>query len=540
MSERRPIRVIIIARETSGRQSLAHRLMAFDEVQLVGQALDSEEAIQLCRLAQPDVTVLDLTSLPQPDGITTIQVIHQRWPAIRILALGYEDQNGLLPAAMEAGATGHLSLNSAAEDLTDAIVQIYEGQPLEALGTRAVAQTDHLKLLAQEIQTSALDKSSVLSLLEKHLPKIIPHCQVLIRTFPGQEIISYPLRLSDPPSEPAWEWLRSARTPHTFLPGAAYPWGGSQGPGSALILVPIPGSQETAPAGGIAIVYRRSLDDLPNLLPIAHSLAALLGSALDKVRRQEKKLAQQAVTRELATAGQIQTGILPDHPPTIRGWDLAARLEAARETSGDFYDFIPLANHKWGIVIADVTDKGMGAALFMVLSNTLIRTYAAQYPVLPALAMSTVNQRILSDTRGSMFVTAFYGVLEPDTGRMRYVNAGHNPPLLFTGPKKRTVERLRGTGMALGVVEDTYWQQKIIKLNPGDVLVMYTDGVVEAQNRHGRYFGEQRLIDVIRGKLGSPAHVIQEAVLAELDDFKGDLPRHDDVTLVVLMRDEES
>jgi sigma-B regulation protein RsbU (phosphoserine phosphatase) len=237
-------------------------------------------------------------------------------------------------------------------------------------------------------------------------------------------------------------------------------------------------------------------------------------------------------------AGKIQTDILPEQVPSIPGWDIAARLEPARETSGDFYDFIPVANKNIGIVIADVTDKGMGAALFMALSNTLIRTYAVRYPSLPALTISAVNDRILSDTRSDMFVTTFFGVLEPHTGRLRYVNAGHHPPYLISTQKGKSIDRLNPTGMALGVVDGAHWQQKIVKLSAGDILILYTDGITEAQNSQGVFFGEQRLLEVVRSKNCCSAREIQEAVFAEVHYFVGDRPRQDDMALTVICRKE--
>jgi serine phosphatase RsbU (regulator of sigma subunit) len=242
------------------------------------------------------------------------------------------------------------------------------------------------------------------------------------------------------------------------------------------------------------------------------------------------------LTRELLMAGRIQADILPEHSPSIPGWEIASRLESARETSGDFYDFIPLANNHWGVVVADVTDKGMGAALFMALTSTLLRTYSVRYPTLPGLAMDIVNDRILSDTRGSMFVTAFYGVLEPHTGRLRYVNAGHPPACLVSTHRSKPVDRLGPTGKALGLIENSHWQQKICRLYTGDVLVLYTDGVTEAQNPQGEFFGEGRLMDIIRSKSSSTAEQIQEAVLAAVHSFVADTPRQDDIAIIVIRK----
>jgi len=242
--------------------------------------------------------------------------------------------------------------------------------------------------------------------------------------------------------------------------------------------------------------------------------------------------------RELVMAGRIQADILPEVVPTIPGWDIAARLEPARETSGDFYDFIPLTERKWGIVVADVTDKGMGAALFMALSSTLIRTYAIRFPTLPALTLSAVSERILSDTRGSMFVTAFFGILEPHSGRLVFANAGHPPGYLITSRRgKESITPLRNTGMALGVSLQTHWRQKNMRMEPGDVLVLYTDGITEAQNPAGVFFEEDRLLDVVLSKTDCTAREILEALLGEVHHFVGNTPRQDDIALIIIRRE---
>jgi ActR/RegA family two-component response regulator len=265
--------------------------------------------------------------------------------------------------------------------------------------------------------------------------------------------------------------------------------------------------------------------------------AAILGALGIIPLPQKPKAPPVKVARtELEWAGRVQAGILPEKPPTLSGWDIAARLEPARETSGDFYDFIPLPNNKLGIVIADVTDKGLGAAVFMALASSLIRTYAARYPTLPALAFSSVNERILTDTRGSIFVTAFYLVLEPEIGRLRYVNAGHSPPMLLSSQKGKPVDRLGRTGIPLGVMDSSVWGQKIARLASGDLLLLYTDGVTEAQDRYGDFFGEHRLMDALRSLHGRPASAVLESVMGALSRFTGDAPRQDDRALVVLAR----
>jgi serine phosphatase RsbU (regulator of sigma subunit) len=240
--------------------------------------------------------------------------------------------------------------------------------------------------------------------------------------------------------------------------------------------------------------------------------------------------------QELALAGRMQASLLPTAPPEIAGWQMVAALRPARETSGDFYDFIRLPDDRLGLVIADVTDKGMGAALYMALSRTLIRTYAADYPDRPDLALRAANERILADTDAGLFVTVFYGILDPSSGTLTYCNAGHHPPFLISAHAGDEIQALPGRGMALGILEDTKWGHTTIEFPPGAMLLLYTDGVVDAQSPQLERFETEQMLAVAQASLGGSARDVQDGLLARLQEFIGEETQFDDITLMIVMR----
>jgi serine phosphatase RsbU (regulator of sigma subunit) len=238
--------------------------------------------------------------------------------------------------------------------------------------------------------------------------------------------------------------------------------------------------------------------------------------------------------QELALAGRMQQTLLPAAAPAIPGWGLAAAWAPARETSGDFYDFIPLPEGKFGIVIADVADKGMAAALYMALSRTHIRTFANDYPDKPCRVMTEANARLIADVGSGNFVTAFFGLLDPTSGDFTYCNAGHNPPYLFDGSG---VLQLHRTGMALGVSEEAAWEQRTIQLPAGALVLLYTDGVIDALDRASEPFGEQRLVNLARTNLGVGARPVCDTLLAAVQSHAAGAPQFDDMTMVVVKRE---
>jgi sigma-B regulation protein RsbU (phosphoserine phosphatase) len=261
------------------------------------------------------------------------------------------------------------------------------------------------------------------------------------------------------------------------------------------------------------------------------------------LRELQKELldVNERMAQELSLAGEIQASFLPRELPALPGWQLAATLQPARQASGDFYDFVTLPDARVGIVMADVSDKGAGAALYMALSCTLFRTYARQYPTQPELVLSAVNRRLLKDCSACQFVTVFYGILDPATGTLIYSNAGHCPPLHFRKDDPDVHELVR-TGIPLGIFEDRRWEQETVQLDVGDVLVLYTDGITEAYRKVPWLFGEERLLGSVRATLDTAgsqrpsAQAIQDGILADVHRFVGGAPRSDDIALAILVR----
>ena len=258
--------------------------------------------------------------------------------------------------------------------------------------------------------------------------------------------------------------------------------------------------------------------------------------ALRKLQEQ-LEMANQKMAQELALAGEVQEGFFPQELPDIAGWQLSMKMKSARETSGDFFDVIPLPRGYYGILMADVVDKGVAAALFMALSWSLIRTYAGDFPSHPEMVLTSVNQRILEDTTAQQFVTIFYAVLDPKSGRFVFANAGHSPPIVFNSQSGEILQRLEHTGKPLGLFEDEVWEQGEIELSPGDVVVVYTDGVSEAQNEQQEFFDESGLVASVQRHLGGPAGDIAHGILSNVEEFIADAPQVDDIGIAVLMRD---
>ncbi len=271
-------------------------------------------------------------------------------------------------------------------------------------------------------------------------------------------------------------------------------------------------------------------DEFEDLARSFNRMATELRGHIEDLRRTTAE--KERIAKELEIAKEIQQSILPESAPVLPGFDLAGFNLSAQEVGGDFYDYIPVGEGCWGVEIADVSGKGVPAALFMALSRTLVRASASQ-SLDPAGSILEANRYICMDSKTSMFVTLFYGILDTRKRTFSYVNAGHNPPLLFReGSSEATL--LKGKGIALGIFDEIELELVELQLHPGDTVVFYTDGVTEATNERDEEYGMERLAALISGLLDRGAREIIDAIVEDVTAHAGNQPQFDDITLVVL------
>ena len=272
----------------------------------------------------------------------------------------------------------------------------------------------------------------------------------------------------------------------------------------------------------------------PDDLELVHAIALSAAIAIENARLYQVAVEKGRLERELQLAREVQASLLPRATPQIPGWDFAAYWQPAREVAGDFYDFIPAGQGRTGVVIGDVSDKGMAAALFMALTRSIVRASVSAANS-PAEGIIQANRLICADSTNGMFVTLFYARLDPTSGEMVYVNAGHNPPLLYHADQNELI-RLTRTGMALGVFEIQPLDQSTVQLNSGDLVLLYTDGVTEALNAQGQEFGEARLERILLEHHHAPAVETVGVLERALSRFTGASAPFDDITLVLAKR----
>ena len=241
-----------------------------------------------------------------------------------------------------------------------------------------------------------------------------------------------------------------------------------------------------------------------------------------------------ALQNELDVASKIQQSVLPTGFPSSDSYEVAANMEPARNVGGDFFDIMRLENSRMGLAVADVSDKGVPAALFMMSSITQLKGAAIGIGD-PGGVLSEVNDLLNQDNETAMFVTVLYAVYNPDSGVITYANGGHNPPVIVHADGSSTLLPMTG-GIALGVAPGFEYEQSTMTLNPGESIILYTDGVTEAMNGDGEEFGIDRLRDLFVGGPPRRPKEANKAIFEAVSTFAGDTPQSDDITCLTLRR----
>ena len=267
---------------------------------------------------------------------------------------------------------------------------------------------------------------------------------------------------------------------------------------------------------------------------ILSGIASQAAVAIENARLHAQEAARARLSRELELARDIQRSLLPHEAPIVPGYQVAHRWQAAQEVGGDLIDFAPLRSGNLGMVIADVSGKGIPAALYMVFARTLLRAVAFSGREPAAMLMRT-NELIVADSTSDFFVTAYYALLDVHRHTLIYASAGHNlalhAPADDGAPKPLTTK-----GIPLGIVAGAEIEQKTLPLMPGDVVLFYTDGVTEAMNAADEEFGGERLAELLRTQRAASAEAIADAIEVAVRDFVGDAVQHDDFALIVVKR----
>lgn len=270
-------------------------------------------------------------------------------------------------------------------------------------------------------------------------------------------------------------------------------------------------------------------------LPDVFWLSNLFGRATHNlVLKDEVRRAYDSIDRELKAVSSIQQSLLPSEMPKIPGIDLAAYYQTSHRAGGDYYDFFPLKNGTWGILIADVSGHGTPAAVVMAITHSIAHLYPGE-EYSPGQLLDFVNHHLCSRYTSDIeaFVTAFFAIYDPETKHLQYASAGHNPPRLWRCWQQRIEILDQAGGLPLGVVDGRPYQEAEVTLQSGDRLVLYTDGITEAMNSDGQQFSNARLDYILHHSCQTGAEDLRTGILTALDKHTEGLPATDDRTLVV-------
>ena len=272
-------------------------------------------------------------------------------------------------------------------------------------------------------------------------------------------------------------------------------------------------------------------------LDILTTLASVASIRVENASLLEERINRERMERELELATEIQQRFQPSGPPIVEGYEFQGISFSCYEIGGDYYDFIPRHDGTMLVALGDVSGKGTAAALLMSSLHAAIHgQVAAQTPL--ERTVTSINEYLVENTPNNRFVTLFIAELEPETGYLKYINAGHNPPLI--GRADGTIEQLGSGGLPLGLMGFAEYEVGHVNLEPGDVLVVYSDGVTEANNLNEDEFGIDRLQEVVQKHVTQSASRIRDRVESALSAFTGTAAPNDDITLVIVKKNEEA
>jgi sigma-B regulation protein RsbU (phosphoserine phosphatase) len=278
--------------------------------------------------------------------------------------------------------------------------------------------------------------------------------------------------------------------------------------------------------------YRREDINLLNILAnqgaVAIESAMMLEEVIEKERMEE----------ELTIAKDLQVSMLPAVTPQIEGFEIAAFSVSAREVGGDFYDFIDMGADKAGLVIGDVTGKSVSGALVMSASRSVFRMLSEE-ELSVSQSMMRANRRLKKDVKSGMFVALLFAVLNSRDRTMTLCSAGQTQPVLLSAKTaEASLVETRGDTFPLGILDDAEYEETQLKLEPGDKVVLYTDGIVEAMNEQEDMFGFERLLELVKNSQTQTAESLLEEIKSNVNEFAGSAPQHDDITIIVIQATE--
>jgi sigma-B regulation protein RsbU (phosphoserine phosphatase) len=272
-------------------------------------------------------------------------------------------------------------------------------------------------------------------------------------------------------------------------------------------------------------------------LKVLTTIASVASIKIENDRLLDERLEKRRMEEELKVASEIQMRLQPFSPPKLKGWDMTGVSFPCREIGGDYYDFIHRKRDSHLIVaVGDVSGKGTGAALLMSSLHAAVRAQSQTRASISEV-MGEINQYIFENSPSNKFLTLFYGELDPDTGTLTYSNGGHNAPIFVR--RSGEVERLDKGGLPIGMMQGVVYQEASVGFDPGDVLVIYSDGITESINEREEEFDEERLIEVVKNNLGRSASGIRDRIDEALSRFVGTTAPVDDMTLMIIKRTDD-